>query len=660
MNKNKILFNPTTQASTPFASMVESSRLNMLDKYWKQVTTSENVRNPFIVNPEVEKVVFTDDHFKLHAPEDAIKLYFNHDIMIIYLTESKKLITYYVPEYQDASSASYKLFYVNPNQNIKKGELLYSYAPLDIENNIPQVGYRVKTAFMPFFGFTTEDSYVISDKFAKKAKITLHEKIFIPISKGLKYFKRFEGKGLVPKVGDKIDAKKGVYNYIPFEEARNLIVDLSNISDHEIKMMTKKFGGDLSGVVTNVKVHRVKKEIKLQGENLVNKPLFEELEEIFSNQYNMIQKDLENALSILPDNKIKEELIEGVMSTHAFIKKLNQNFLTNKFKSMIDDLKLTEIDYILEIDVVNESETAYGDKFTSMYAGKGTVGLIIPEELTPVTESGEMIDLFINPLSIFGRNNWGVIVETIFGKIIKDIENDIQENRRELVFEKLKFIYDKYLIKEYPQLEEQSEEAFKVLTENWDRWRENVLKNGLFFWSAAFSEFSYKQLIEEVFVPYQEKFGVNLIKKERLKITKELLKWLQDIGLNSGTIEPDEDVWVEVYTGWDYYLKLYHTADSKYNMTNFAGKYTVTGQPVRGRRNQGGGHISWQTLGALFAAGATDIIKELYTIKSDCLNDKIDFMTQKIQGEYYLKHKYESRTKETVNVYLKLFGLSFD
>ncbi len=657
---NKTLFNPTTQAHTPFACMVESSRLNMLDKYWKQVTTSENVKNPFIINPEVSDVTNVNDHFKLHASEDLIKLYYGHDVLIVYLIESKKLMTYYVPEYQDASSASYKLFYMNPNQKIKKNELIYSYAPLDVDNQIPQVGYRVKSAFMPFFGFTTEDSYVISDRFAKQAKITLHEKVFIPISKGLKYFKRFEGEGLVPKVGDKIDAKKGVYNYIPFEEARNLIVDLSNISDHEIKMMTKKFGGDLSGVVSNVKVHRVKKEIKLQGENLINKPFFEELENIYSKQLDKVQNDLNNALNILPDNKIKEELINGVLDTHVFIKKLNQNFLTNKFKSMIEDLKLTEIDYILELDIVNESETAYGDKFTSMYAGKGTVGLIIPENLTPITENGEKIDIFINPLSIFGRNNWGIIVETIFGKIIVDIENDVRNNNKEIVFDKLKFIYDKYLVGEYPDLEKQASEAFEKLSANWEQWRDNVLKSGLFFWSAAFSEFSYKRLIEEVFVPYQEKFNVNLIKKERIKISKELQKWLQEINLNSGAFEPDEDVWVEVYTGWDYYLKLYHTADSKYNMTNFAGKYTVTGQPVRGRRNQGGGHISWQTLGALFAAGATDIIKELYTIKSDCLNDKIDFMTQMIQDKYYLKDKYESRTKDTVNVYLKLFGLTFD
>ena len=648
------------QGCTPFACTVESSRLNMQEKYWNQVTTSENVDNPFIVNPEVEKVAMTNDHFKLRAPENIIKLYFDHNIIIAYLTESKRLVTYYVPEYQDAANASYKLYYINQNEKINKGELLYSYAPVDVENNVLKIGYRTKTAFLPFFGFTTEDSYVISDEFAQRAKITRHEKIFIPVSKGLKYFKTFKSEGMLPEIGTPVTVKKGIYKYIPFEDAKNLIGDLSNLSEHEIKIFSKKFGPNFDGVISGIKVHKVKKDITLQGENLINKPFFDELDTVYSEQYEKISSELNNALKIISNEEIKNNLIEGIMDTHVFIRKLNQNYLTNKFKTVMNDLKLTEVDYIIEMDIVQENETAYGDKFTSMYAGKGTVGLIIPEGLSPVTENGDRIDLFINPLSIFGRNNWGVIIESLFAKVIKDIEKDVELDNRDVAFRKLKFIYDAYLIEEHEGLDQQGDEAFEVLQENWDAWKANVLKNGLFFWAAAFSKFSFKRLIEEVFEPYQETFNVNIINKEKIKISRELLSWLQEIGLDSGAVEPDEDIEVEVYTSWDYYLKLYHTADSKYNATNFAGRYTVSGQPVRGRRNQGGGHISWQTLGALFAAGATDIIKELYTIKSDCLNDKIDFMTQKIQGDYILKDKYESRTKDTVNVYLKLFGLTFE
>ena len=117
--KTDILFNPVMQAFTPFASNVESSRLNMQAKYWNQIVTSENVKNPFIVTPEVDKLVMQDDHFKMRAPEDCVKIFQGHDILILYYLESKKLMTFYIPQYQDASGASYKLFYVNPAHKIK-------------------------------------------------------------------------------------------------------------------------------------------------------------------------------------------------------------------------------------------------------------------------------------------------------------------------------------------------------------------------------------------------------------------------------------------------------------------------------------------------------------------------------------------------------------
>jgi len=114
---------------------------------------------------------------------------------------------------------------------------------------------------------------------------------------------------------------------------------------------------------------------------------------------------------------------------------------------------------------------------------------------------------------------------------------------------------------------------------------------------------------------------------------------------------------------WNYILKLHHTSNSKYNSVSFTTSYSkVTGQPVRGRKKNGGGHISWQSLAALLAHKENNaILKELYTIKSDALDEKRNFILKFIRdGEYHLKDNYYSVTKKTLNNALKILGMKFE
>jgi DNA-directed RNA polymerase beta subunit len=111
-------------------------------------------------------------------------------------------------------------------------------------------------------------------------------------------------------------------------------------------------------------------------------------------------------------------------------------------------------------------------------------------------------------------------------------------------------------------------------------------------------------------------------------------------------------------------LKLYHTAYSKFTSVSLANSYSkITGQPVRGRKRDGGQHISWQTLAALLGHKEhSGILKELYTIKSDApIKDKEKFLMQYItHGNYKLKPKYTSLTKRAVNNALKILGMQLE
>ena len=63
-----------------------------------------------------------------------------------------------------------------------------------------------------------------------------------------------------------------------------------------------------------------------------------------------------------------------------------------------------------------EREPIIGDKFTNFHAGKGTIGITLPQKNMPFTKSGMVPDLIFNPLGYPKRMSLGHFIECIAGK----------------------------------------------------------------------------------------------------------------------------------------------------------------------------------------------------------------------------------------------------
>jgi DNA-directed RNA polymerase subunit beta len=234
---------------------------------------------------------------------------------------------------------------------------------------------------------------------------------------------------------------------------------------------------------------------------------------------------------------------------------------------------------MVKVYVATKRQLSVGDKMAGRHGNKGVIARIVPEEDMPFLEDGTPVDILLNPLGVPSRMNVGQILETHLGWAAAVL-------------------------------------GFQAVTPVFDGATEQEIHNA----------------VDEA----------NRVVRERRKDLKNQRKPLDERGLDvempwGGKIQLIDgrsgDPFEQMTTvGYIYMMKLHHLVDDKIH-ARATGPYSlITQQPLGGKARTGGQRFGEMEVWGLEAYGASYVLQELLTVKSDDVEGRTKIYESMVKG----------------------------
>jgi DNA-directed RNA polymerase subunit beta len=260
-----------------------------------------------------------------------------------------------------------------------------------------------------------------------------------------------------------------------------------------------------------------------------------------------------------------------------------------------DDILKSGVIKQVKVYIATKRKIKVGDKMAGRHGNKGIVSNIVPEVDMPYMEDGSTVDVILNPLGVPSRMNIGQILEVHLGIAGKRLGYQIQD-----MFDAKKADFVKELREKMIAIADVAK-----------------LMNGKEF---------LNNLSDDELIEYGRdwtkgvRFATSIfdgVKEHEFEKLFELAKMDSD----GKTVLYDgmtgEKMKERVNVGCMYMLKLHHLVDEKVHARSTGPYSLVTQQPVGGKALFGGQRFGEMEVWALEAYGATSVLKEMLTIKSD-------------------------------------------
>jgi DNA-directed RNA polymerase subunit beta len=273
-----------------------------------------------------------------------------------------------------------------------------------------------------------------------------------------------------------------------------------------------------------------------------------------------------------------------------------------------------------------------GDKMAGRHGNKGVVSRIVPIEDMPYMADGTPADIVLNPLGVPSRMNVGQVLEVHLGWAAKGLGIRIGEMLKAKVkIEELRGFL-KQIYNESGKVEDidgLSDDEILTLTGN--------LKNGVPFATPVFDGADEAEIRRMLDLAYPDEIAKQLgMTPSKNQVT------LYD-GRTGESFERN------VTVGYMHVLKLHHLVDDKMHARSTGPYSLVTQQPLGGKAQFGGQRFGEMEVWALEAYGASYVLQEMLTVKSDDVNGRTKVYENLVKGD----HVIEAGMPESFNVLVK-------
>ncbi|WP_419769078.1 MAG: DNA-directed RNA polymerase subunit beta [Candidatus Marinarcus sp.] len=260
-----------------------------------------------------------------------------------------------------------------------------------------------------------------------------------------------------------------------------------------------------------------------------------------------------------------------------------------------DDILPSGVIKQVKVYVATKRKIKVGDKMAGRHGNKGIVSNIVPQVDMPYLEDGTTVDVILNPLGVPSRMNIGQILEVHLGLVGKKLGNQIQD-----IFEAKQADFIAQL------RAKMSEIASVAKLMNGKEFMDKLSDDELIEYGRDWTK--GVRFATQVFDGVKEEEFIKLF--ELAKIDSDGKCPLYDGKTGSKMKE-------RVNVGYMYMLKLHHLVDEKVHARSTGPYSLVTQQPVGGKALFGGQRFGEMEVWALEAYGATAVLKEMLTTKSD-------------------------------------------